>query len=364
MIWRWWQDWRERRAVLRDLKELQRDEEMVLSGQNTNPLNLASLAVVSDPAEAAAQWERARRMMPDTTLKSEESLDILLGLKRYDEAEDLMRARLKRYPHDGFALTALAKIAEHRGDTEETLKRWMVVRDRVLDTTYGFHGCGRCFLALGRLDEAEAQFKAALRRGSYNLEANTCLAMISDRRKDWPASLERWTHTAETFAYAAAFAFAAKAMVELGRADEADAYLGGKAHLFPGDLEIVATQAHLAQRRGDWTAACDRWAVVRAISPDFQAGYYLGARCLFETGRHAEADAVLRAAIERFPLEMWPLRDFASLAHERGDWNQAVDRWEALRRGFPQEELGFTLGANALQAAGRIDEAAALRKGS
>ena len=362
MVWRWFRDWRERRSVLNEMSQLQREHEAGLMDQQQNPLNLAKLSIVSDPVEAASQWERARRLVPDAVLKSADSLDILLGLKRYDEADTLMRERLKRYPRDSFPLIALARTAEWRGDTEEALKRWTIVRDRVLDTIDGYHGCARCLMALNRLDEAEALFNAALRRGAYNLEANVCLSLISDRRKDWRTSVTRWSYTAETFGHAPGFAGAARAMIELGRVDEADAYLEDKARLFPADLEIAETRAHLAKRRGDLPAACDRWNVVRAIGPTFQAGYYLGARCLFETERHVEADAVLRSAIERFPSEFWPLRDYARLAHDRRDWNEATSRWEALRQRFPDVEDGFTLGAAALRAAGRDDEASSLRK--
>jgi tetratricopeptide (TPR) repeat protein len=286
----------------------------------------------------------------------------LLELKRYDEADALMRERQKRFPRDNFPFTALAQIAERRGDIEEALKRWIIARDRVKDTVYAYHGCARCYLALNRIDEADAQWVAALRRVPYNLDASVGRAMISDRKKDWEESLVLWGHVAETYGFGPAYAFYGKVLIELGRLNEADAFLEEKSRLFASDLEIAVTQSYLAQNRGDLTAACERWARVRAIGPYYQAGYSEGAHRLFEAGRHAEADAVLRSAIELFPGEVWPSLNFARFAHDRLDWKEAAIRWEALRQRFPAEEAGYSHGADALTAAGRDDEATALRR--
>jgi predicted Zn-dependent protease len=167
---------------------------------------------------------------------------------------------------------------------------------------------------------------------------------------------------AETFQDAPAFAGVAKAMLELGRADEAEAYMAEPSRLYPSDLEIAVTYAHVAERRGDLRTACARWARVRATDPNFYLGYTKGARCLLEAGLPAEADAVLEVAIERFPDQAWPLREFARLAHDRKGWDEATLRWQALRERFPEEEHGYSLGAEALNAAGRHDEAALLRR--
>jgi tetratricopeptide (TPR) repeat protein len=361
----WWRDWRERRSALKYLRATQLAAEAVLMDQNLNPLAQAKAAAErGDVSVAVAYWDQARAITPDAVLRSPDALAVLLELERYDEADALMRERGKRVRRDRSHLTGLAKIAEQRGDFEEALKRWIVVRDRVSDTIDGYHGCARCLVALGRMDEAERQWEGALRRISENLEASVGRASISDRRKDWAESAKRWKHVAETFQYPPAFGSYATALAELGRMDEAEACLKEQAGIYPGDLDIAIVRTRLAQRRGDLTAACDRWAMVRAIRPDFSPGYYEGARRLFEADRHADADAIVQTAIDRFPDQSWPLLHFALLAHDRHDWNEAADRWNALRRRFPEESAGFTWGADALRAAGREEEAVALSKQS
>jgi len=136
--------------------------------------------------------------------------------------------------------------------------------------------------------------------------------------------------------------------------------LVGPASAYPGDLEIAITRSHLAERRGDLNAACERWLRVRAVRPDYRAGYEEGARRLFEAGRYADADAVLQTAIERFPEQPWPLINYARHAHDCQDWREAAARWAVLRDRFPDQSDGYTLAAEALRAMGQEAEAATL----
>jgi tetratricopeptide (TPR) repeat protein len=346
-----------------EMTALRQHHEAVLMDQTQNPLNLATLCLTSgDLEEVATQWERACVLLPDAVLRSPESLDILFALKRYDEAETLARRRLKLLPGDRFSLMCLAKVAEARGDLAEGMRRWKVVRRRVKDTVEGYIGVARCLVGLGLLDEAEAELNRAVFYDPVSHGALVARAFLSDRRKDWPRSIERWKHIAEFFKDGPAFGCAAKAMVELGQIDEAEAYLDEPSRIYTNSIDIALTRSHVAERRGDATAACSRWEAVRSLDPFFHPGYYEGARCLSETNRHAEADAVMATAVAKFPDQAWPLRDYAMLAHKRQDWNEAAARWSVLRERFPEEAEGRTWGAQALEAAGRSDEAAALRR--
>jgi tetratricopeptide (TPR) repeat protein len=348
----WWRDWRERRSALTEMNALRQHHEAVLMDQSQNPLHLAQLCLVSgDLEEVAAQWDRARVLLPDAVLRTPESLDILLKLKRYDEGEDLARRRLKLFPGDRFALLGLARIAEARGDNAEALRRWEVVRRRVKDTVEGYIGCARCLAAMGKLDDAAVQLDRAVFYDPASHGALVARAMLCDRRKAWPRSIEQWKYIADFFKDGPAFGSAAKAMVELGQIDEAEAFLEEPSRIYTRSIEIALTRTQLAERRGDLTAACGRWETVRSMDPFFHPGYHEGARCLAETNRHAEADQVMAAAIAQFPGQAWPTREYARLAHNRKDWNEAAARWSVLREKFPDEPEGYSLGAAAAEAA-------------
>jgi tetratricopeptide (TPR) repeat protein len=275
----------------------------------------------------------------------------LLGLKRYDEAEALMRERKRRFPRDQVYLTGLARIAEARGDMAQALKYWEGARDGSRDSPAGYVGCGLCLEALGRLDEAEVQYDRANQRAPDKLHGWLGRARISDLRQDWQESLKRWKFMADRFAFEPGFAGYARVLGELGRLDEAEAYLEEPAQLFPRDLVIAATRAHLAQRRGDLAAACERWAYVRAVAPYFSGGYLEGAHRLFEIKRFTEADTVLRTAAERFPGEAWPLVGLARFAQNRQDRDEAIVRWQHLCERFPEQQPLYAAEVDAVKAA-------------
>jgi tetratricopeptide (TPR) repeat protein len=364
MLWRRFREWRERRSVLGDMKKLQRDEEAFIAGLELNPIYLANNALASGSiAKAEEYWQQARSLLPNLILTSHEPLWILIGLKRYDEAEALMREALRRFPSDRFYLTGLAHIAEQRGDFAECLKRWDTAGDGPMGDAEASLHRGICLRALDRLEEAEAQFDKASRIAPKEIFSWIERARASDQRKDWPESAARWKDLADRFDFGPGFAGYARAITELGRIDEAEAYLERALPSKPSDLEIAVTRGFLAQKRGDTEAAIDRWALVRVLAPRFALGYREGAKSLASAERHTDADAVFVDAIRRFPDEAWPLLEFALLAHVRRDWTEAVSRWETVRLRFPEHEAGYSMGREALRQAGRGDEATLLERG-
>ena len=329
--------------------------------QSQNPLHLAQLCLVSgDLEEVAKQFDQACVLLPDAVLRLPESLDILLALKRYDEGDVLARRRLKSIPGDRYAFIALARYAEARGDNAEAFRRWQVVRRRVKDTVEGYMGCARCLAELGKFDEAAAQLDRAVFYDPASHGALVARAMLSDRRENWPRSIERWKHIAGFFKLTARHLVARRwPWSNSGCLSEAEAFLEEPSRIYTRSIEIALTRTHLAERRREFTAACGRWERVRSIDPSFHPGYHEGARCLSEANRHAEADRVMAAAIAQFPDQAWPTREFARLAHNRKDWAEAAARWSVLRQKFPDEPEGHSLGAAASEAAGHGNEAGA-----
>jgi predicted Zn-dependent protease len=77
-------------------------------------------------------------------------------------------------------------------------------------------------------------------------------------------------------------------------------------------------------------------------------------------GEYAEAEAMMRAAIERFPLEEHPSVMLAHFLRERDDLAGEIEAWRLLRQNFPDNEAGYTWGAYALRRAGQADHADAV----
>ena len=117
MAWNPLARWLDRRAALRDLRKRQREEEVVLVGQDSNPLlGARNAADAGDLATAAVLWDKARVQMPNVVLTSPDSMGIMLKLGRFDEAEAMMYVKRRRSRLDQSYLIGLAQVAEWRGD--------------------------------------------------------------------------------------------------------------------------------------------------------------------------------------------------------------------------------------------------------
>jgi Flp pilus assembly protein TadD len=158
----------------------------------------------------------------------------------------------------------------------------------------------------------------------------------------------------------AGYAAQAAALAEAGQTDEAEALLADALSRFPDDREAAVQYAGLANRRGGWEEAVERWDAVRQRFPDEIIGYWAAAQALRQLRRFGEAEALLLQAMERLPDHPEPLVEYALIAHELGDWPEAIRRWEAVRQRLPDRIEGYVVAAEALAQARRFEEAEVL----
>jgi hypothetical protein len=98
-----------------------------------------------------------------------------------------------------------------------------------------------------------------------------------------------------------------------------------------------------AQREQKFALVAERAASLRQGFPHLRLGYRAGADALRELGLLDEAAALLQDAKTRFHEEPWLLAAFATLAAQRGDWEEATEWSATLRRGFPAVQDGYRL---------------------
>jgi tetratricopeptide (TPR) repeat protein len=115
-----------------------------------------------------------------------------------------------------------------------------------------------------------------------------------------------------------------------------------------GDAGRIEAQAWAAHESKKWLEAAQRWEVYRERFPNTDEGFVLGSVALIELGRFYEADALLRLAMEKFPDSVQVHNDYALVAQHRHDWRETKARCEAFRAKFPQDKIGYSLGATAL----------------
>jgi tetratricopeptide (TPR) repeat protein len=184
---------------------------------------------------------------------------------------------------------------------------------------------------------------------------------LAVRREDWVEALRRWQIVQDSFEDRTFGSLGrAQALIKLERYDEADEVLTAARVRFPTESGLLAELARCAQARGDVPEGVKRWKYRIERAPMEVYGYNDTATSLEAMGEYAEAEAILRAGIDRFPLEEGPMIALGKFLHERQDYPREAEAWAALRRVFPDNEESFTRGADALRRAGYPDQASAL----
>jgi tetratricopeptide (TPR) repeat protein len=154
------------------------------------------------------------------------------------------------------------------------------------------------------------------------------------------------------------------ALCELNRFDDADHALAIGVARFPENSEIFGNFARVAHRRSDWPVAVARWEAVRQRFFDDDVGYSSGGVALLEMQRFDEADALLSAAIVRFPQSAEILANYAWVAYRRRHWQEALVRWTLYRDRFPADSLGNYQVIHILGELGRNEDADSLAASS
>lgn len=326
-----------------------------------HPLRRAKVALsLGEREEALQQWQEACTRYPTQTKASHDSLDILLGLERFDEAEALMLERRRLAPGDRFYSEGYAIVAEHRRDWPEAIWRWTATL-RKFPTPVGYAHMASCLRAAGRINEVEKVLRSAVSSYPYAINLWTGYATAAETLCNWLTGLERWETVSGRFKHPSGPVGEARCLAALGRLDEAETRLTAARTRHPLEPNIPITLARLAEQRNDATEAARRWTVVRQRFPLIRIGYTDEARVLRAAQRLDEAEMVIREATERFPREAWAFIEYATLANLRQDWKEAVRRWGTVRQRWPDRREGYVRGAQALDALGQKAEATQLR---
>jgi tetratricopeptide (TPR) repeat protein len=213
----------------------------------------------------------------------------------------------------------------------------------------------------GRLDLLDGWLSEARTRFPGDLGLATEYAREAQRRRDFAEAVRRWQAVRDEFpGDPGGYAGLAATLRESGQLDLAESVCTAALERFPDVPELLVQHASVAHARQDWAVAARRWEVARVRQPDKTFGYLVGAQCLRSLGQIDAAEALLRAAVERFPDDAAPLVEFAWTAHLRRNWATAFDRWEEVRARFPNALGRYTGAGQALRQLGRLDEAEAL----
>jgi tetratricopeptide (TPR) repeat protein len=314
-----WREWRERRDILRDLRREQANNSEVNRFRVRDGLEEAlATAELNDHSKATQIWIDLLDRYPTETRASRLALQVLIKLGRFDEAETLMRAGEKNHPRDYYFPKGLGEIAQAKGDHDEAIQRYAVLRKRFPGVVQGYTHGALSLAAKNRLDEAEALANVAMQRFPDDLGGFLEYARMAVRREDWPEALRRWQVVQDQFNHLSfGYIGRAQALIWLERYDEADTLLTYTRTRFPTESGPFAESARCAAARGDVPEAVERWKRRYQRFPLEVHGYWDAAGALEKLGEADEAEAALRAAIDRFPAEQRAVVELTNLLHRR-----------------------------------------------
>lgn len=149
------------------------------------------------------------------------------------------------------------------------------------------------------------------------------------------------------------------ALLELGRAGEAETVFEALRREAPGHAEVLVGLGRCRRQRGDFAAALAVFEVAQAADPRHLGARLDVANALFELGRLDAAEAHYAAVLADHPQQPNALLWLGRLARRRGDRQAALDHTEAALAMLPHHTGARLDTAQDLIELGRPDAAAA-----
>jgi tetratricopeptide (TPR) repeat protein len=201
--------------------------------------------------EAARLWALLREQAPALALAYAGSARVLLRLDRAAEAEIVLARARRDLPPDAGVLEVWANAAVQRGDFEHALSRFCTLRRAFATSSRATSGIARALHALGRLDEADAEYANLCEDQPWDLSLTQQYALIASERCHWPEAVQRWKQITVAFPDdLLAYWHLADALRRADRWTEADAVLGEAVDRFPDDLETALRWIRSGQNDG------------------------------------------------------------------------------------------------------------------
>ena len=305
-----WRNWHERRTILRDVRQQQADAREWAYFRFKDAMTEALNALERDDHRHATEiWVDALGQYPGQALGSSLAFKVLLGLRRFDEAETLMNEGRRKRPADVRFAIGLARVALSRQDYEAAAQRWAAVRKAFPGAIEGYTFGSAALRELKHLAEAEALIRQTMSRFPDEIVGFMEHARLAELHQDWEQVLQRWDIVRNRFDHPSGYIGAIHAMVQLKRYDEAEALSENARVRFPGDPAPHVSLVVCSQAKGDMAQALSRCNLVAQRFPLHLPSVLRAAELLEQLDAAEEAEQVLRDAVDRFQAEPRPLRE-------------------------------------------------------
>ena len=303
-----------------------------------------------DPAVAASPVPEWRAQFEDAERQ--------FATGAFAEAEALYLATLAAAPNHVEAYIGAAHCARRRGDHQASLAHFQAVKTVTALLPWMLLETASDLRALGRLDEAEAQYHEVLATAPDDLHARLGLAHCARARGNHNASLALFQSVMETMpATPWAQLEVAAELRELGRFDEAETRYRAVLALEPGSAYARMGLGHCARHRGGRQASLALFQAAIADAPHENWARLEAAADLRELGRLDEAEATCREILTIAPGNAFGLLGLGHCARARGDRATAMAHFHAAAQAAPDEPWGWIEVAYEQREAGETEAA-------
>ena len=236
-----------------------------------------------EPALVARLREAARRAPPDS-------------------ADDAWQQLLTEQPGDSEALFNLGNLARHRAMFDAAARHYESALESTSDHVGLLNNLGLVYEKLGRLDDAEARFRHALRITPDGMQPLANLAQNLFQQHRYVDAIEYFDRLVAQYpkmTQASMHGNRGVCLAIVGRLEDADAALSTAMELDPGLAVLSLSRGHLLSQRGDWSGAQPMLEAALALDPDNMYIASSLAHCRGHTADWSDGGAIVQRILAR-----------------------------------------------------------------
>jgi tetratricopeptide (TPR) repeat protein len=308
--------------------------------------------VQRDWTEALKRWESVALKFPDFVDGRCAAAEVLMEMARFAEAANVLLPASRMFPENERVAVLAGRVATKRTDIHESLATWKDIHGRFPNNAEACRSHAGALADVGEVELAESLLLGCKQQHPDDPNVAMDFALLPVRRQEWPLAIERWRQAVERFPHVRnVWLGLCNSLLKMGLTSEAEANFKAAREQFPGDIELETAEAQGFEGLKDWSQAISLWTSITRHHPGNPTGFLGLSRALRESGQITRAIGVLIDALQRFPQNLDLEIQLALAQGSTADWQQAVERWEQLRRRFPQGQLLATQAYKMMEAA-------------
>jgi tetratricopeptide (TPR) repeat protein len=347
----------------RELGRLEEAEAILLedANQQADPASLHMLAELATSLgnfdTAIARWRSALAVRPDDPELHIGFVGCLRAAKREGEAEQALLTAIQLFPGNEDVALSRGWTALDRRDWAEAETRFGATLERFPGSIAARFGLALALRELAKLEEAEAVILEGSGHDS-DPASQQLLAELATSLGKFDTAIARWRALLTLQPVDLDLHVALAECLRAAKRDaEAEQALQTAIELFPGNETLLRDIADIAETAENWPLALRRWESFKNAFGSLPDGYIGAAYALMRLGRLDDAEVVMTPAVRLFANNINALTLFAEIAGDSGRWVEAAARWRAAQKLAPERSRNFLGEVEALNGAGRTDEA-------